>query len=128
MIGIVNKLFNKLSGDSINKYSNFIQEVNKFENEISSLSDLELKEKTKQFRNKLKQNLTIDEIHKLYSEYVNKSQVNLISKFGFGRDIAVKAEGNSIFTKKNKKILDFTGGIGVLNHGHNHPKILKIRE
>ncbi len=62
MIGIVNKLFNKLSGDSINKYSNFIQEVNKFEKEISSLSDLDLKEKTKQFRNKLKQNLTIDEI------------------------------------------------------------------
>ena len=74
------------------------------------------------------ENLTIDEVHKLYSEYVNKSQVDLISKFGFGKDIAIKAEGNSIFTKKNKKILDFTGGIGVLNHGHNHPKILKIRE
>lgn len=74
------------------------------------------------------ENLTIDDVHKLYSEYVNKSQVDLISKFGFGKDIAIKAEGNSIFTKKNKKILDFTGGIGVLNHGHNHPKILKIRE
>ena len=73
------------------------------------------------------ENFTIDEVHKLYSKYVNKSQVDLISKFGFGKDIAIKAEGNSIFTKKNKKILDFTGGIGVLNHGHNHPKILKYR-
>ena len=72
--------------------------------------------------------LTIEDIHKLYSEYVNKSQVDLISKFGFGQEIAVRAEGNSIFTNKNKKILDFTGGIGVLNHGHNHPKILKTRE
>ena len=47
------------------------------------------------------ENFTIDEVHKLYSLYVNKSQVDLISKFGFGKDIAIKAEGNSIFTKKN---------------------------
>ena len=32
-----------------------------------------------------------------------------------------------IFTKDNQKILDFTGGIGVLNLGHNHPRILKTR-
>ena len=26
-----------------------------------------------------------------------------------------------------KKIYDFTGGIGVLNHGHNNERILKAR-
>ena len=73
-------------------------------------------------------NLSIKDVHDLYSKYVNKSQVNLISKFGFGNDIAIKAEGCFIYTKNNKKIYDFTGGIGVLNHGHNHPRILKVRE
>ena len=33
-----------------------------------------------------------------------------------------------IIYSKNKKILDITGGIGVLNHGHNHPDILKVRK
>ncbi len=73
-------------------------------------------------------NLSIKQIHDLYSKYVNKSQVNLISKFGFGNDVVQKAEGSFIYTKDNKKIYDFTGGIGVLNHGHNHPRILKVRE
>jgi putrescine aminotransferase len=72
--------------------------------------------------------LDIDDVHDLYSKYVNKSQVNLISKFGFGNDIAVKAEGCFIYTKNKKQIYDFTGGIGVLNHGHNHSRILKARE
>ena len=35
--------------------------------------------------------LTIEDIHKLYSEYVNKSQVDLISKLVWTR-IAVRAE------------------------------------
>ncbi len=71
--------------------------------------------------------LTIQEVWELYRKYVNNSQVDLISKFGFGQDIAVKAEKNFIYTKSGKKIYDFTGGIGVLNHGHNNERILKIR-
>ena len=31
-----------------------------------------------------------------------------------------------IFTKENKKILDFTGGLGVLNHGHNNKRIMNL--
>ncbi|MCP4229564.1 MAG: aminotransferase class III-fold pyridoxal phosphate-dependent enzyme, partial [bacterium] len=38
-----------------------------------------------------------------------------------------KAEGMYIFTDDGRKVLDFTGGIGVLNHGHNHPRILAAR-
>ena len=38
------------------------------------------------------------------------------------------SEGIYIYTKNGEKILDFTGGIGVLNHGHNHPRILKARQ
>ncbi len=59
---------------------------------------------------------------------MNASRVNLLSSFGFGNDLASYSEGSYIFTKSKKKILDFTGGIGVLNHGHNHPRILKVRK
>jgi putrescine aminotransferase len=69
----------------------------------------------------------IKTIQAIYSEYVSKSQVDLISSFGFGRTTMIRAEGMYIYTGDGKKILDFTGGIGVLNHGHNHPRILAAR-
>lgn len=71
--------------------------------------------------------LSIDEIKKLYSEYVNPKQTKIFSNFPFGQDVFVKAEGMYIYTNKNKKILDFTGGLGVLNHGHNNPRITSTR-
>ena len=69
----------------------------------------------------------IEKIQQLYREYVSKSQVDLIGSFGFGRIAAVRAEGMYIYTSDGRRILDFTGGIGVLNHGHNHPRILAAR-
>jgi len=69
----------------------------------------------------------INKIQELYREYVSKSQVDLIGSFGFGRVVAVRAEGMYIYTSDGRQILDFTGGIGVLNHGHNHPRILAAR-
>ncbi len=82
----------------------------------------------KLYKNSDIESFSIEEVWDLYRKYVNNSQVDLISKFGFGKDIAVKAEKNFIFTKSGKKIFDFTGGIGVLNHGHNNERILKIRK
>jgi Aminotransferase class-III len=38
------------------------------------------------------------------------------------------AEGCWICTRDGRRILDFTGGVGVLNHGHNHPRILAVRK
>ena len=74
------------------------------------------------------ENLSIDDIFDLYKKYVNFSQVDLISSFGFGQDLVEKAEAMYIYTKNGKKILDFTGGVGVLNLGHNHPRIIKARQ
>lgn len=71
--------------------------------------------------------LSIDQVWKLYGDYISRSQVKLISSFGFGREIVDRAEGCYIYTRSGKKLLDLTGGIGVLNHGHNHPNILKVR-
>ena len=72
--------------------------------------------------------LNIDEVHDLYRNYVNPGQVDLIGSFGFGRDLIKKAEGMYLHTQSGRKILDFTGGISVLNHGHNHPEILDARK
>jgi putrescine aminotransferase len=69
----------------------------------------------------------INKVQELYREYVSKSQVDLIGSFGFGRAVAVRSEGMYIYTSDGRQILDLTGGIGVLNHGHNHPRILAAR-
>ncbi|WP_101256317.1 aspartate aminotransferase family protein [Streptomyces barkulensis] len=71
--------------------------------------------------------LDVEEVHELYRTYINKSQVRLMTSFGFGRELVDHAEGAYIYTRDGRKILDFTGGVGVLNHGHNHPRILAAR-
>jgi len=71
--------------------------------------------------------LSIDEIKKLYGEYVNPKQTKIFSNFPYGDDVFVKAKDMYIYTSDNKEILDFTGGNGVLNHGHNNKRIKDVR-
>jgi putrescine aminotransferase len=54
--------------------------------------------------------------------------VDSIGLFPFGNELVDFSEGCWIYLKNGKKILDLTGGIGVLNHGHNHPRILAARK
>ena len=72
-------------------------------------------------------NFDVKTIHGLYNQYVNSSRVDLLSVFGFGNEVVSHSEGLYIYTKDGKKIFDFTGGIGVLSHGHNHPRIIEAR-
>ena len=72
-------------------------------------------------------NLSIDEVKNLYKTNVSPAQVKLLSAFSFGKDLSDTSEGCYIFTKSGKKILDFTGGFGVLNHGHNNQRIINAR-
>ncbi|WP_405612546.1 aspartate aminotransferase family protein [Streptomyces sp. NBC_01508] len=74
------------------------------------------------------EHLDIDQVHDLYRKHVNKSQVSLMTSFGFGRELVDHAEGAYITLKDGRRVLDLTGGVGVLNHGHNHPRILAARE
>ncbi|MCH6163334.1 aspartate aminotransferase family protein [Streptomyces marispadix] len=71
--------------------------------------------------------LDVEHVHDLYRTYINKSQVRLMTSFGFGRELIDHAEGAYVHTRDGRSILDFTGGVGVLNHGHNHPRILAAR-
>ncbi len=72
-------------------------------------------------------NLDIREVQKLYDSFINPNQTGIFSSLPYGKEIFDTAEGVFMYTKEGKKILDFTGGLGVLGLGHNHPKILKAR-
>lgn len=85
-------------------------------------------EKTQLFSWKDCNEFSIEDVHNLYREYVNPGQVELLGSFGFGRTLMKSAEGMFIETVCGKKILDFTGGVGVLHHGHNHPRIIAARK
>ena len=37
---------------------------------------------------------------------------------------AVRAEGSSLWDESGRRYIDFAGGIGVLNTGHSHPKVV----
>jgi putrescine aminotransferase len=66
-------------------------------------------------------------VKKLYKKYSNIKIPDIYYKFSFGKKIFLKAKGCFLFDKNNNKYFDFTGGLGVANFGHNHPKILKTR-
>ena len=71
--------------------------------------------------------LTNKQVRELYKKHINPSIEQIFGAFDLGHEIIDHAEGVWMYTKNNEKILDTTGGIGVLSHGHNHPKILQSR-
>ena len=71
--------------------------------------------------------LSLKEIKQMYDGFINPGLSKLYQFFSFGKEVFIKAEGMYMYTREGKKILDFTGGLGVLNHGHNHPRILEAR-
>ena len=71
-------------------------------------------------------NLESSEIKNLYRECVSNDLVDLFDFFSFSSDVPDHAKGCYIYTKNGKKVLDITGGIGVLNAVY-HPEILKAR-
>ncbi|MHB8155481.1 MAG: aspartate aminotransferase family protein [Candidatus Omnitrophota bacterium] len=72
-------------------------------------------------------NFTQKEIVSFYSKYVNPGIATFLKVLGFDEDKITSAEGMYIYTEGGKKILDFSGGLSVLNHGHNHPRIMEAR-
>ena len=71
--------------------------------------------------------LSAEATKRLLSKHVNPSLAKLFSFFSFSDDKPISSEGCYIYLEDGRKILDITGGIGVLNHGHNHPEILQAR-
>ena len=55
---------------------------------------------------------------RLFSEYVNPGMGKLFSRYGFERRF-IKAKGMYVVDEDNRTYLDFLGGYGALNYGHN---------
>jgi Preprotein translocase subunit SecA (ATPase, RNA helicase) len=62
MINIVNKLFGSIKSNSLKKYGNFVDNVNKLEEKISKLSDQDLKNKTTHFKNEFNKTRSISKL------------------------------------------------------------------
>lgn len=71
--------------------------------------------------------LSIEEVKELYRKHVSPSLTKILDSFSTGDELADHAEGVWITTRSGRRILDVTGGTGVLNLGHNPSTILKRR-
>jgi putrescine aminotransferase len=71
--------------------------------------------------------LTAGESISLYERHINPGMAKMMQMLGFAAAKPVRAEGTTIYMEDGREVLDFTGGVGVLNHGHNHPRILEAR-
>ncbi len=71
-------------------------------------------------------NLNINNIKNLYENYINPNLIKTLDKISFINDKVTKAQGQYIYVG-SKRILDLTGGYGVLTHGHNHKRLLEAR-
>ncbi len=71
--------------------------------------------------------ITLKEVQKYYSKFINPALSRSLKVFSFGNDLVKSANNITIKLSNKSKILDFTGGLGVLNFGHNPKNILKER-
>ncbi len=67
------------------------------------------------------------DILEYYLKHVNTGIPKFLNMLGLDKIEPQYSEGIYIYSKCGRKIYDFTGGISVLNLGHNHPRILKAR-
>ena len=72
-------------------------------------------------------NLSQKDIVKYYKEYINPGIATFLKILGFDKYKIVRAEDMYLYSACGKKIMDFLGGMSVLGHGHNHPRILQAR-
>lgn len=68
--------------------------------------------------------LTMDQLGELYRRYINPELFNMMRLIGFNKKY-IRAEGAYVWDDKGRKYLDFLGGYGAINFGHNPPEILE---
>ena len=69
-------------------------------------------------------NLDRKKVLETYRTYVNPSLANLMALLDMDVHF-VKAQGANVWDEDGNKYLDFVGGFGSLNLGHNHPAVLE---
>lgn len=63
-------------------------------------------------------------ISSLYKQYANPGLATMLGLINFDKKF-VRAEGARVWDDKGDEYLDFLGGYGALNFGHNHPRIVE---
>jgi len=67
------------------------------------------------------------DIVELYRDHVSPGIAANLRILGWDRIKVVRAEGLYLHTECGRRILDFTASNNVMNHGHNHPRVLDAR-
>lgn len=60
----------------------------------------------------------------LYRKHLNPGFIKMLSLIGFDK-VYKKAEGCVVTDMEGQQYLDFLGGYGAINIGHNHPKVIE---
>ncbi|MCX8169840.1 MAG: aspartate aminotransferase family protein, partial [Candidatus Methanomethyliaceae archaeon] len=68
-------------------------------------------------------NFNRNDVRENYKEYVNSAAVQLMSLLDFDKHF-VRAEGTKVYDEDGNEYVDFLGGYGALNVGHNNKEIL----
>lgn len=71
--------------------------------------------------------LSTEELKEIYRRHISPSLVEVLDSFSFADETIESAEGVWLYTKSGNKILDVSGGGGVLSLGHNPPGVLASR-
>ena len=71
--------------------------------------------------------LSRDDVVRYYKEYLNPALARMFSLLNFDKQF-VRAEGVKLWDSEGNEYLDFLGGYGALNMGHNPPAVLAALE
>ncbi|OFZ21433.1 MAG: hypothetical protein A2X94_07960 [Bdellovibrionales bacterium GWB1_55_8] len=71
--------------------------------------------------------ISLEEIKDLYRRHVSPSLERILDSFSSGDEVVDRAEGVWLTTRSGRKLLDVTGGTGVLSLGHNPDAVLSRR-
>jgi putrescine aminotransferase len=72
-------------------------------------------------------NMNRQEMRENYRRYINPSLVDVLGLMDFDK-LFTKAEGVHVWDNEDNQYLDFLGGYGALNLGHNPPEVLAALE
>ena len=64
----------------------------------------------------------------LFCRYINPNLGKMMNMLGFTSKRPVRAENTRITFDDGSEVIDFTAQFGIMNMGHNHPRILAARQ
>ncbi len=64
------------------------------------------------------------DVYRRYRNYMDPFVASVLNELDLEKNF-VKAEGTLVWDEKGKQYLDFAGGFGAVNLGHNHPRVIE---